>query len=40
MKHGKMAGRPLCTQTTGVLEKGKNPASARVLAFLRLQLGD
>jgi len=40
MKHGKMAGRLLCTQTTGVLEKGKGHDPAKVLAFLRLQLGD
>jgi thioredoxin-related protein len=34
------AGRLLCTQSTGVLEKDKGHDPAKVLAFLRLQLSD
>lgn len=34
------AGKLLCTQTTGVLEKGRGHDPAKVLAFLRTQLGD
>ena len=33
-------GKLLCAQSTGVLEKGKGHDPARVLAFLKLQLGD
>lgn len=33
-------GQLLATQTTGVLEKGKSHDPARVLAFLKLQVGD
>jgi thioredoxin-related protein len=34
------AGKQICAQSTGVLEKGKGHDPARVLAFLRTQLGD
>jgi thioredoxin-related protein len=33
-------GKLLCAQSTGVLEKGKGHDPARVLAFLKLQLGE
>jgi hypothetical protein len=33
-------GKLLCAQSTGVLEKGKGHDPAKVLAFLRMQLGD
>lgn len=34
------AGRLLCTQSSGVLEKGKGHDPVKVLAFLRMQAGD
>ena len=34
------AGRLLCTQSTGVLEKGKGHDPAKVLTFLRMQVSD
>jgi thioredoxin-related protein len=34
------AGRLLCTQSTGVLEKGKGHDPVKVLAFLRMQAAD
>jgi thioredoxin-related protein len=33
-------GHLLCTQSTGVLEKGKGHAPVKVLAFLKMQIGD
>jgi len=33
-------GRLLCTQSTGVLEKGKGHDPAKVLAFLKMQVGE
>jgi len=33
-------GKLLCTQSTGVLEKGKGHDPAKVLAFLTLQIGE
>jgi thioredoxin-related protein len=34
------AGRLLCAQSTGVLEKDKGHDPAKVLAFLKMQIGD
>ncbi len=33
-------GKLLCAQSTGVLEKGKGHDAAKVLAFLKLQIGE
>jgi hypothetical protein len=33
-------GKLLCAQSTGVLEKGKGHDPAKVLAFLKLQIGE
>ena len=33
-------GKPICAQSTSVLEKGKGHDPVRVLAFLKLQLGE